>query len=129
MAERFAEIEEQVYEASSILVLLDGEKLHYFMQWEDPPVLNPITYDLKILIPLVMIAGADVPVHFVVTKWDVLEADYSLLQVRERLMEVPAFANMIERGPGKENFCQRIVRESETSKELRRLKSNEPPTK
>jgi hypothetical protein len=86
---------EEVRAAQSILVLLDGEKILYFMKGQEPPILNPITFDLRFLLPLISNAASGVPVHFVITKWDILAAHFSLGQVRDALEAFPQFQNVI----------------------------------
>lgn len=36
-----------------------------------------------------------VPIHFVISKWDLIEDEFSLKQVRERLLEIPDFQDLI----------------------------------
>ena len=40
--------------------------------------------------------GLKKPVHFVISKWDIVEQSYSLEQVRDRLLEIDEFKNLIK---------------------------------
>lgn len=52
--------------------------------------------DLTNLMQLVDKCERHTPVHFIISKWDLLESSYSLLQVRNRLLEkVPEFKNVV----------------------------------
>jgi GTPase SAR1 family protein len=70
--------------AHSILVLIDGQKV--LQNIEELPIRgSSLDKDLDILIPMLN-RCVHLPVHFVVTKWDVLETRrYTLARVRDEL--------------------------------------------
>jgi hypothetical protein len=40
--------------------------------------------------------GSKKPIHFVISKWDTLVNEYSLEQLRDRLLEIEEFKNLIQ---------------------------------
>jgi hypothetical protein len=83
-------IEEKVNEADALLVLLDGQKLLYLMQGKKHTSLPSLHHDLRHILPVVAQVPSR-PVHFVITKWDLLEGRYSLTYIRKMLMEDARF--------------------------------------
>jgi hypothetical protein len=78
-------IELQALEADAIVVLLDGQKVANSMQGKRPSSIRSLNYDLSQLLPLVQQLQNKV-VHFVVTKWDILEVHYAHLQKTPNLL-------------------------------------------
>jgi hypothetical protein len=88
---------DEVKNAHALLVLLDGHKLLYHMRGENPGNLISFTHELDLLLPLVQeSATASKPVHFVITKWDLLEGEHSLAQVRDKLLKHEDFRAIVE---------------------------------
>lgn len=87
------DLQEKIKNADSLLGLLDGEKILSLMQGEDAG-LNKITKDFAIMLPL-MIKQKN-PVHFVISKWDLLEGLFSLEMVRDRLLKYKKFRDFIK---------------------------------
>jgi hypothetical protein len=86
-------VEAATQEAHSILVLIDGQKI--LQSIEGLPIKGPsLNGDLSILIPL-LVRCAHRPVHFVVTKWDILKDCCSLAQVRDELLKNTEFDNFV----------------------------------
>lgn len=40
--------------------------------------------------------GSDKPVHFVISKWDIVEQHYSLDQIRDQLLQIDEFKNLVK---------------------------------
>lgn len=40
--------------------------------------------------------GSRKPVHFVISKWDIVEQGYTLEQIRDRLLEIDEFKNLVK---------------------------------
>ena len=84
--------EERLQTAHALIGLLDGAKIRGLMfQKEDSEAflrdeLAPVFSAMQ---------GFHGPIHFMVTKWDLVEQDFTLAQVRQRLMQAPTFANLI----------------------------------
>ncbi len=50
-------------------------------------------------------------VHFVISKWDLLDGKFTLSQIREKLLTIPAFAQLIK-NRGEAGSIVRIVESS-----------------
>ncbi|MEP0922308.1 hypothetical protein [Leptolyngbya sp. ST-U4] len=80
--------------ADAVLGLLDGRKIYSFMdnnadQYRNELFLKDIPAITRIM------QSCKAPVHFVISKWDLLEGKYTLGQIRDRLLEIPEFKNLI----------------------------------
>jgi hypothetical protein len=92
MEEEDSEFESKIKEADALLCLLDGQRLSAFMRNEKlgkvwavndlPNMLNIIQSSLK-------------PIHFVISKWDILESNFTLEQIRNQLLEINEFSNLV----------------------------------
>ncbi len=83
-------------QADSVLVLLDGEKILRHMG-SPAPVQGggtDLATDLAFLLPAVNGLGGK-PVHFVLTKWDLLEGSVSLRAIRNALLEMDDFRDVV----------------------------------
>ncbi|MDZ8184162.1 MAG: hypothetical protein RMX96_04770 [Nostoc sp. ChiSLP02] len=94
----YNDLETYVKEADAVLGILDGQKLLYFMQdLTSNVVLRWLNQDLPALMQIVDKCNKYIPVHFIITKWDLLEGSYSLADVKNRLLDkVPEFHNVVE---------------------------------
>lgn len=88
-------IDEHAAEAVALLVLLDGQKIHYYMTNNELSSSLSLTHDLRLILPIIQKTQSK-PVHFVLTKWDLLEDQYTLGEVRKKLMENEMFAAIID---------------------------------
>jgi WD40 repeat protein len=79
--------------AEALLVLLDGQKLCALMKKEKIGIVWSIN-DLRNMIDVMQ--GSTKPVHFVISKWDVVEQSYTLEQIRDRLLEIDEFKNLVK---------------------------------
>lgn len=87
-------IDQEAKQADALLVLLDGQKLLYAMQGPEQ-VKQRLDRDLSYILPIVQTVRP-LPVHFVITKWDVLtKQGITLSQVRERLLHLDQFKNVV----------------------------------
>jgi len=85
--------------ADAVLGLLDGRKIYSFMNNNNDEFRNLFLYkDIPSIIPIIQSCNA--PVHFVISKWDLLEGKYTLGQIRDRLLEVLEFKNLISQLSG-----------------------------
>jgi hypothetical protein len=85
----------KIESADVLLGLLDGAKICALMRQEQEGVVWVIN-ELKNILDI-MTGGIAKPVHFVISKWDIVESSgYSLKQVREKLLESSdAFKNLV----------------------------------
>lgn len=80
--------------AHSILVLLDGQRV--LQALEDLPIRGPtLDDDLHALVP-VLARCVGRPVHFLITKWDILDGAYSLGAIRQELLKNHVFRGFVE---------------------------------
>lgn len=79
--------------ADALLVLLDGREMMALLRGERS---GARYLELEITSSLEIVQQSRCPVHFVVTKWDLLEGRHALGEVRDRLMENRDFADLVE---------------------------------
>jgi hypothetical protein len=88
------EIDQAAKQADALLVLLDGQKLLFLME-NQSQALARLEQDLNYILPIIQTVRP-LPVHFVITKWDLLEnKSITLSQVRERLLQINQFSNVL----------------------------------
>lgn len=96
----YDDLELYTKEADAVLAILDGQKLLSFLEdheLSNNSVLRWLNEDLPNLIQMVDECNKYTPVHFVITKWDLIEGDYSLVDVKKRLLDtVCEFKNVVE---------------------------------
>jgi hypothetical protein len=79
--------------ADALLGLLDGQKLCALMRKEKLGTVWAVN-DLRNMIDVMQ--GSRKPVHFVISKWDVVEQSYTLEQIRDQLFEIDEFKNLVK---------------------------------
>lgn len=79
--------------ADALLVLLDGQQLMALLRGERS---GARYLELDITSSLEIVQQSRCPVHFVVTKWDLLEGTHTLAEVRDRLLKHRDFVDLIE---------------------------------
>ncbi|NET61756.1 MAG: hypothetical protein F6K47_38235 [Symploca sp. SIO2E6] len=88
------QLEQEIKEASVILGLLDGEKIVKFMNGH-PSAAKWINIDLVSI--LQVMNNSLCPIHFVISKWDYVEAmGFSLKQIKNKLLIIEQFRNLVE---------------------------------
>lgn len=93
-AEEF-NVSQKVQDANSLLFLIDGQKVHYFLEDIEPPVGHSLLIDIDFLVSLAMRAKIDVPIHFMLTKWDILDGVFTLESIKMKLLSIPKLKNLI----------------------------------
>lgn len=93
------DFQKAVEEADAVLAILDGLRVLRFMEdksLSDKGVSVWMQRDLPSILQLVDDCRKDTPVHFIISKWDLVESEFSLLEVRNHLIEkVPEFKNVV----------------------------------
>lgn len=90
--EEYSAFDLRVNEADILLGMLDGHKIYAAMS--NTPFNGPsIFQDLRNILPEMQTRS--IPVHFIITKWDLLHNKYSLRDVRNRLLEFEPFAELV----------------------------------
>ncbi len=87
-------IREATKSAHALLVLIDGQKVLQSLEGQTPKGAS-LDDDLNTLIPLLN-RGANRPVQFLLTKWDILHEDHSLQAVKDELLKNHNFAKFVE---------------------------------
>lgn len=86
--------DETLKKADAMLGLLDGEKISSLMRNEQPGRIW-VRDGLKNTLD-VMQRIEKKPLHFVISKWDIVKPNYSLREIRDRLLQIPQFANLVK---------------------------------
>lgn len=94
MNEEDTEFENIVKQADTILGLLDGQKILTWMNGNNKLAIDSFR-NQDLLCILKWMQSCTVPIHFVISKWDLLENKYSLKQVRDRLLSIPEFEQVV----------------------------------
>lgn len=85
--------DDQVKKADALLGLLDGQRLCALMRNEKIGQKWAVN-ELSKLLSMMQKSGK--PIHFVISKWDIVEKEYSLEQIRDCLLkEIPHFKNLV----------------------------------
>ncbi len=97
--DNFFDFQKEVPNADAVLAIIDGLKLLKFMQDKDLRTQDVniwLLRDLPNIMQLVDKCKKDTPVHFLISKWDLLDSRYNLSEVKERLLEkVPEFNDVV----------------------------------
>lgn len=95
MDENDSEFQNKVEKADSILGLLDGQKILYCLNRQNTTQANQFL-DVDLPSILKRIKPGKVPIHFVISKWDLIENNqYNLKQVRDYLFSISAFQEIV----------------------------------
>ncbi len=88
------QFEKRVTEANVVLGLLDGQRLLELMK--NPSSNASKTFVLRDLpATITLMQKCQGPIHFVITKWDLLEDSYPLGKIRDSLFQIEEFKNII----------------------------------
>lgn len=79
--------------ADALLGLLDGQKLCALARKEKLGKVWAVN-DLRNMLDVMQ--GSRNPIHFVISKWDVVEQSYTLEQIRDQLLEIDEFKNLVK---------------------------------
>lgn len=92
-----SQFDDELKNADALLGLLDGQKVLEMMRGEKGgggDVL--LETDLPNMLPTMNQCGAENPVHFVISKWDLLESHFSLESIREKLLSIRDFKQLVQ---------------------------------
>lgn len=87
------DFENKLKQADTLLGLLDGHKLCALMRNERIGLAWAVR-DLRSMLDVMQ--GSLAPIHFVISKWDIVEDSFSLEQIRDRLLEIEEFNNLVK---------------------------------
>lgn len=95
MEEVDTDFDSKLDQADALLGLLDGQKILDFMRGgKDGNTL--VFIDLPNMLQIMQRCGTQNPVHFVISKWDLIESKFSLEQIRERLLQIGEFKQIVQ---------------------------------
>jgi hypothetical protein len=83
----------KIKEADALLCLLDGQKVCSLMRGERLGLVWSIN-DLHNM--LIIMQRVDKPIHFVISKWDIVKEQYTLEQILKRLIQIEEFKSIVE---------------------------------
>lgn len=118
MAQEDIVFEYHLKEADALLGLLDGQKLYNLMRGEQAGqrwMLNELPNLLGYM------QNTENPVHFIISKWDILENNYTLDQIKNKLLEIEEFKNII-RQRNRANFPIYLIPVSSVGKGFANVK-------
>ena len=102
------DLQEEVSKADAVLAIIDGFKVYQFMKeqsqnnedrslWSNTDRSLWLHTDLPSIMQLVDNCGKNTPVHFIISKWDLLENHYNLSEVRNCLLaKVQEFKDVVD---------------------------------
>lgn len=85
--------ENKLKDADALLGLLDGQKIRSLMCGQKSGNIWMIN-DLPNILEYMQ--TTDKPIHFLISKWDIIEGEYTLDQVKDKLLEIDEFKNIIK---------------------------------
>ncbi|MFN6471476.1 MAG: hypothetical protein RMY36_017640 [Nostoc sp. SerVER01] len=95
MEEEDSAFESKLKEADALLGLLDGQRVSALMRNEKLGKLWAIN-DLPNMLNVIQNSKSKRPIHFVISKWDIVESNFTLEQIRDRLLQIEEFRNIVE---------------------------------
>lgn len=88
------EFREIIEQSDIILGLIDGQKIHALMNNTNQELSKSfLDKDLPSMIKWML--GCRKPIHFVLTKWDLLQNNYSLEEIIHHLLQIPIFEDLV----------------------------------
>ncbi|MEM8719938.1 MAG: hypothetical protein AAGE84_11600 [Cyanobacteria bacterium P01_G01_bin.39] len=90
-----ADFDDELKNADSFLGLLDGQKIYDLMSGGEGREIF-LYKDLPNMLPILNKCSQQNPVHFVISKWDLLEKHYSIDMISERLLSITDFRNLVQ---------------------------------
>jgi len=94
MGEEDAAFESKLKEADTMLGLLDGQMLSALMRNEKLGKVWAINH-LRNMLDVMQ--SSSKPIQFIISKWDIVEGNFTLEQIRDRLLQIEEFRNIVER--------------------------------
>lgn len=87
------ELEEKIKDADALVALLDGQRICELIRGQKSGLRWSIN-DLPNI--LTIMQKTDKPIHFVISKWDIVKDNYTLEEVRDRLFQIDEFKNLVK---------------------------------
>ncbi|MCC5606079.1 hypothetical protein LC612_04535 [Nostoc sp. CHAB 5834] len=94
--EEDTELQNIIKQSDALLGLIDGQKVYALMNNTNQSDIDLfLNKDLPSIIK--WMSNCKVPIQFVLSKWDLIEKQFSLKQVRDRLLEIPDLQVLVQR--------------------------------
>ena len=90
------ELDDRFKQADTLLAMLDGRRIRALMRSEKEGE-HFISVELPNILQIMLDRDEPVPVHFIITKWDLLQPDYSFKEVQEYLLTNEGFQQFVQR--------------------------------
>lgn len=84
------ELDSKLKEADTLIGLLDGQQIRSLMRNEPT---NKWQSDVSNMASYMQ--NSSTPIHFVISKWDLLEEEYTLGSIRDRLLQIEELKNLV----------------------------------
>ncbi len=107
MDEDDADLQAIIKGADAILGFLDGQKILALMNGNNDPKLN-IFLDKDLPAIIKWMSHCKVPIQFVISKWDLLEKNFSLKKINNRLLKISIFEELV-RDRNKKGYPVRLI--------------------
>lgn len=91
--EESSKFEARLNSADCLLGLIDGQKLYDYMKGIDK---GGRFQHIELASILEILNQSSNPVHIVISKWDLLEGQFELKQIRDKLLLDPLFRNLVQ---------------------------------
>jgi GTPase SAR1 family protein len=114
------ELDERFKQADTFLVMLDGKKIRALMHGEKDGE-RFISVELPNILQILLDRDEPAPVHFVITKWDLLQPDYSFKQVYNCLLTIEGFRQFVQR---RKKYPTRLIPVSSIGSEFAELQAD-----
>jgi hypothetical protein len=88
-----SELEEKIKDADALVALLDGQRICELIRGQKSGLRWSIN-DLPNI--LTIMQKTDKPIHFVISKWDIVKDHYTLEEIRDRLFQIEEFKNLVK---------------------------------
>jgi GTPase SAR1 family protein len=99
------ELDDRFKQADTLLAMLDGRRIRALMRSEKEGE-RFISVELPNILQIMLDRDEPVPVHFIITKWDLLQPDYSLKEVQEHLLTIEEFQQFVQ---GRKKYPTRLI--------------------
>lgn len=94
MDEDDTELHTIIKQSDALLGLIDGKKIYSLMSNSNRSDIDSfVNKDLPSIIK--WMSDCQVPVHFVLSKWDLLEKSFALKEISDRLLKIPKFQQIV----------------------------------
>jgi GTPase SAR1 family protein len=99
------ELDDRFKQTDTLLAMLDGRRIRALMRGEKEGE-RFISVELPNILQIMLDRDEPVPIHFIITKWDLLQSDYSFKEVQEYLLTIEGFQQFVQ---GRKKYPTRLI--------------------